>query len=79
MVFLAGVPFKVQICIMNEVEQQLPYLLVYLLATGNNKTIFHAVPKTILCLYDLNCITLTTVLLFTFPYYILFIFIPCPP
>lgn len=76
MVFLAEVPFKVQICIMYGVEQQFPYLLA---TTGNNKTIFHAVPKTILCLYGLNCITLTTVLLFTFPYYILFIFIPCPP
>lgn len=57
MVFLAGVPFKVQICIMYGVEQQFPYLL----ATSNNKTIFHAVPKTIMCLYGLNCITLTTV------------------
>lgn len=79
MVFLAGVPFKVQICIMYGVEQRFPYLFVYLLATGNNKTIFHAVPKTILFLYGLNCITLATVLLFTFPYYILFIFTPYSP
>lgn len=72
MVFLAGVPLKVQMCIMYRAEQQFPYLL----ATGRNKTIFHAVPKAILCLYGLNY---WTVLLFTFQYYILFIFIPCPP